>query len=188
MVGRLGFLVFILTGPQVPYHSLELSGIFQSHPHTMEGRLGFLVYILSGPQVPYHSLELSGNPALHHNVSVSQGSQITIFHTTAVCFYQRTRKDPLLLLVASVIDRDYRLRAKFSEPGTLLPCLISLAGCLSRPIQLIMTEWSLLAKIVTKGSELRQRTCLPQSATSQFRSPILFQKPLALEIDVLSYG
>ena len=29
---------------------------------------------------------LSGNSALHHNVSVSQSGQITMFHTTAVSF------------------------------------------------------------------------------------------------------
>ena len=55
-----------------------------------------------------------------------------------------------------------------------MPCFIRLAGRLSRPIQLITTDWSLLSKILTQGLELRQRTLLPQSATPQFRSPILF--------------
>ena len=49
------------------------------------------------------------------------------------CFYQLTRsKVTLPLLVASTFG--YRLRAEFSEPGTLLPGLIRLAGRLSRPI------------------------------------------------------
>ena len=80
-------------------------------------------------------------------VSVSQGGQISIFHTTAVAFisgqgvrflYLNLSKVPLPQLVActfgSIIDHDYRLKAWFSEPGTLLPCLIRLAGRLSRPI------------------------------------------------------
>ena len=49
-----------------------------------------------------------------------------------------------------------------------------------------MTGWSLLSEIVTRGLELRQRTCLSQSATPQFMSPIL--EPLALEVDALSHG